>query len=87
MERASALIGTATMICWTLVLGPIGAFLLASLAYAMVTGNFTLGLVCALAVLSPLFLSIVWGPVALLARAKRRERELEPSLRFLPVAE
>jgi hypothetical protein len=87
MERASALIGTATMICWTFVLGPIGAILLGGIAYAMVTDNFPLGFICSLAVLSPLLLSIVWGPVVLMTRGKKREREQDPRLHYLPAVE
>jgi hypothetical protein len=86
MERASELSGTAAIMCWTFVLGPLGAFFLGCVAYAMVTGNFFLGVICCLAVMSPVFLTMVWGIVALMARVKRRKRLEQTSLRYLPAA-
>ena len=83
MERACVLIGTVFMMCWVFALGPVGAFLLAGVAYAMSTDNLALGLICALGMLSPVFLSIVWGGLMLTARLTRSEGQEEARLRYL----
>ena len=77
-SRARAIseaLGAAVLICWTLILGPIGAILLLALADAMVSGNSVLIVACALPLLSPLALVLVWGILAWTVMPRRDETE------------
>jgi hypothetical protein len=60
-ERTAETLGLLTFLVWLLIVGPAGFLLLLGLAYAMVTSNLALGVVCGLIALSPLFLTIVWA--------------------------
>lgn len=85
MERASGLIGTATMICWVVVLGPLGAVLLASAAYAMVNGNMVLCVIFSVAMLSPVFLNVAWGFVAGISGTRGKVREQQAGAPYFPL--
>jgi len=63
--------GSAAMICWLLVLGPVGALLMLVMAYAMVLGNTVWIAACVLLLLSPLALTLAWGILAWPALLRR----------------
>lgn len=57
-------LGSAMMIAWTMLLGPLGAIALLTIAYAIFTQNLALGIVCGLLVFAPLVLTVTWAPFA-----------------------
>jgi len=57
-------VGATMFLAWTVIVGPVGFLLLLGEAYAMVTSNMALGVVCGLLALSPLFLTIAWAVTA-----------------------
>jgi hypothetical protein len=57
-------LGSAMMIGWTMLLGPLGAIPLLTLAYSIFTQNLALGVICGLLVFAPLMLTVAWGPFA-----------------------
>jgi hypothetical protein len=63
--------GTAAMICWFLILGPVGALLMLAMAYATVLGNSAWIAACALLLLSPLALTLSWAILAWPALLRR----------------
>ncbi len=72
LEGQRAGTGTAMMISWFLFLGPLGFGLLCGVAYAMVTQNLALGIVCGLLCFAPLMLTVVWGGVHLFGLLRER---------------
>lgn len=85
MERASGLIGAATMICWVIALGPVGAVVLACVAYAMVNGNIVLAAIFTLFALSPVIVNAAWGMVAAISRVKAVRPVPEPTVGYFPL--
>ncbi|MBI5571767.1 MAG: hypothetical protein HY914_17625 [Desulfomonile tiedjei] len=67
--------GSAAMICWLLIVGPVGALIMLVVAYAMVLGNTVWIAACVLLLLSPLALTLAWGILAWPALLKRDEAE------------
>ncbi|MEW6350169.1 MAG: hypothetical protein AB1646_13970 [Thermodesulfobacteriota bacterium] len=61
MGRASTRLGTLMFLGLSLVLGLAGFVLLSALAYAMVTQNLALGVVCTLLLFAPSVLGIAWA--------------------------
>jgi hypothetical protein len=60
-ESACAGIGTAMVIAWFVLLGPVGFALLCGVAYAMVIQNLALGLIFGLLCVTPLVLVAMSG--------------------------
>jgi len=76
--------GAAAMICWIVILGPVGALLMLAMAYAAVIGNSPWIAACALLLLSPLALTVSWGILSWPALL-RRDRAARLDL-FTPLA-
>jgi hypothetical protein len=53
-------LSSSIVFCGVLTLGVGGFFLLCLIAYAMVTGNLALGVLCGLLLFSPYILGVVW---------------------------
>ncbi len=53
-------VGTLMFLAWTLVVGIAGFVLLCAIAFAIVTENLALGLVCGLLLFAPPAVGIVW---------------------------
>ncbi len=66
LRRMTETTGTIMIIIWTFVLGPVGFLLLLGTAYAMISGNLALGIVCGLLMFSPLLVTAVWAPLVAL---------------------
>ncbi len=64
LNRASAILGTAMMIAWTLGIGLVGLGLLLVVAYALVAQSHTLAIVCSFLLFAPLIITIVWGIIS-----------------------
>ncbi len=62
LGTVAAALGSAMVMAWFLVLGPIGFLLLVAMAYAMMVQNLALGMVCGLALASPFVLTALWIP-------------------------
>ena len=67
--------GSAAMICWLVILGPVGALLLLATAYAMIVGNSAWVAACVLLMLFPLALTLTWGILAWPALLTSHETE------------
>jgi hypothetical protein len=78
-ERWAAGMGTANIMAWFLFLGPVGLAMLYGVAYAMVTQNLALGVVCGLLVFTPLVMGVVWGSVQLYAHLRKAWAKQEAS--------
>ncbi len=59
-ERFIEKLSTLTVFCGVLTLGLGGFLLLCVIAYAMITENLALGVVCGLLLFSPYILGVVW---------------------------
>jgi hypothetical protein len=59
-SSAAENVGTLMLLCGILALGLGGFLLLSLIAYAMVTGNLALGVVCGLLLSSPYILGVAW---------------------------
>jgi hypothetical protein len=62
LSTVAAGLGTAMVMAWFLVLGPIGFLLLVVMAYAMVVQNLALGVVCGLPLAFPFVVTALWIP-------------------------
>jgi len=61
-KRMAEELGSAMMIGWTMLLGPLGAVALLVMAYSMFAQNLALGIVAGLIVFAPLMLTVTWAP-------------------------
>ncbi len=64
LNRASAILGTAMMIAWTLGIGLVGLGLLLVIAYALVAQSHTLAIICSFLLFAPIIMTIVWGIIS-----------------------
>jgi hypothetical protein len=63
LNTVAAATGSAMVMAWFLILGPLGLLLMLGVAYAMVVQNLALGVVCGLPLASPFVLTAIWIPV------------------------
>jgi hypothetical protein len=66
LERATKNLGTAVWMSCFVVIGFGGLMLLSAIAYALVTVNYTLAVVCTLLLFAPLLMTIIWAILAFL---------------------
>lgn len=64
--------GAVMMIAWTLIIGPLGLVLLLGVAYAVISQNLALGVVCGLLMFCPLALTVLWAPFVGLTLVRER---------------
>ena len=63
-EAVASRVGKVAFIAWSLLLGPIGALGLAGVAYAMLSQNLPLGIVCGALIGVPFVSGLAWAIVA-----------------------
>jgi len=87
LERFWENAGTLMFLGWSLILGLVGFLLLCALAYAMVTENLALGVVCGMVLFAPPALAVIWtltaGASLLLERSARKAKEPEKALSYV----
>lgn len=82
LDRGTIFLGTAAVIGWTAGLGAFGFLFMLAVWYAMVADSHVPAIICAVFLLSPLALTLVWGVLAwgaVIAEKLRRMQE-EPAL-------
>lgn len=67
VHRLVSRMGTAAFVAWVLAIGPLGAFAFVGLYYSMLVKSLPLGVICAAVLFSPVVLTLVWIPLALMA--------------------
>lgn len=79
LKRTAEELGSAMILAWTLLLGPLGAIALLAIAYAIFIQNLALGIVSGVLVFAPLMLTVAWGPFLLAARYAEAGLEVRTS--------
>ncbi len=64
MAKLMELMGTATVIAWSLLLGPVGAVLIFSISRVLLSDRPLALIVCVLVAALPLVLGIIWSLLA-----------------------
>ncbi len=61
LDRGSLFLGSAAIIGWTVGLGALGVMFLLAVWYAMVAESHIPAIICAVLLLMPLALTLIWG--------------------------
>lgn len=61
LDKASMILGKAMMLSWTFTIGIAGLAILLTAAYAAVSQSHLLAILCVLLLLTPLFITVLWG--------------------------